>query len=68
VKHLQMVERLETHLRGPIHLTGQPVTLSRTSSHLVVEPPAAGQHTDEILGELGYDAAAIKGLRECGAV
>jgi crotonobetainyl-CoA:carnitine CoA-transferase CaiB-like acyl-CoA transferase len=68
VKHLKMVERLETHLRGPIHLTGQPVTLSRTSSHLVVEPPAAGQHTDEILGELGYDAAAIKGLRECGAV
>src|SRR5215475_6300230 len=64
VKHLQMVERLETHLRGPIHLAGQPVTLSRTPSHLVVEPPAAGQHTDEVLGELGYDASAIKGLRE----
>ena len=68
VKHLQMVERLETHLRGPIHLTGQPMKLSRTPSHLVVEPPAAGQHTDEVLGELGYDAAAIKGLRERGAV
>ena len=68
VKALQMVERLETHLRGPIHLTGQPVKLSRTPSHLVVEPPAAGQHTDEILGDLGYDAAAIKALRERGAV
>jgi crotonobetainyl-CoA:carnitine CoA-transferase CaiB-like acyl-CoA transferase len=55
-------------LRGPIHLTGQPVTLSRTPSHLVVEPPAAGQHTDEILGELGYDAVAIKTLRERSAV
>jgi formyl-CoA transferase len=68
VKHLQMVERLETHLRGPIDLTGQPMKLSRTPSHLVVEPPAAGQHTDEILGELGYDAAAIKALRGRGAV
>jgi crotonobetainyl-CoA:carnitine CoA-transferase CaiB-like acyl-CoA transferase len=68
VRHLEMVERLETQLRGPIHLTGQPVTLSRTPSHLVVEPPAAGQHTDEILGELGYDAAAIKMLKERGAV
>ena len=68
VKHLRMVERLETQLRGPIHLTGQPVTLSRTPSHLVAEPPAAGQHTDEVLGELGYDAAAIKRLRERGAV
>ena len=68
VKSLELVERLETHLRGPIHLTGQPVKLSRTPSHLVVEPPSAGQHTDEILGELGYDAAAIKGLRQRGAV
>jgi len=68
VKHLQMVERLETHLRGPIHLTGQPVKLSRTPSHLVVEPPSAGQHTVEILGELGYDAATIKEFREHGAV
>jgi crotonobetainyl-CoA:carnitine CoA-transferase CaiB-like acyl-CoA transferase len=68
VKALEMVERLETRLRGPIHLTGQPVKLSRTPSHLVVEPPAAGQHTDEILGELGYDAAGIKELRERSAV
>jgi len=68
VRHLQMVERIETHLRGPIHLTGQPVTLSRTPSHLVVEPPTAGQHTDEILSELGYERATIKGLRDRGVV
>jgi itaconate CoA-transferase len=30
--------------------------------------PELGQHTDAILGELGYDAAAIAGLRERGAV
>lgn len=30
--------------------------------------PALGQHTDAILGELGWDAAAIERLREAGAI
>jgi formyl-CoA transferase len=27
-----------------------------------------GEHTDEILGELGYDAATIAALRDAGAL
>ena len=30
--------------------------------------PALGQHTDAILGELGWDEAAISLLRQAGAV
>jgi crotonobetainyl-CoA:carnitine CoA-transferase CaiB-like acyl-CoA transferase len=30
--------------------------------------PELGEHTDRILRELGYDAAAIAGLRERGAI
>ncbi len=31
--------------------------------------PTPGQHTDEIIGNvLGYDAAAISGLRSAGAI
>ena len=31
-------------------------------------PPRLGEHTDEVLGEAGYDAAEIAALREAGAV
>ena len=30
--------------------------------------PALGQHTEAILGELGWDAAAIERLRQAGAI
>ncbi len=31
-------------------------------------PPTLGEHTDEVLGELGFDAEAVKGLRERGVI
>lgn len=68
VRHLQITEELKTGLRGEIELVGQPVTLSETPSHLVVEPPSLGQHTDEILSELGYNEAEITGFRHSGAI
>lgn len=30
--------------------------------------PALGEHTDSVLASLGYDAAAIAGLRQAGTV
>ena len=68
VKHLDMVQELDTQLRGRIKLQGQPMKLSRTPSRLAVEPPAAGQHTDEILSELGYTRKEIEELRGSGTV
>ncbi len=41
---------------------------SRTDSGLGRPPAHAGQHTDEVLADLGYDADEISTLRESGAV
>ena len=44
------------------------MTLSRTPSRVVAHPPALGEHTDDVLRELGYDAAAIERLKNDGIV
>jgi crotonobetainyl-CoA:carnitine CoA-transferase CaiB-like acyl-CoA transferase len=40
------------------------VRLSETPGAIVTRPPTLGEHTDLVLAELGYDAAAIAALRE----
>jgi alpha-methylacyl-CoA racemase len=41
---------------------------SRTVAEIQRPPSHAGQHTDEILGELGYGAERVASLRDSGAV
>jgi crotonobetainyl-CoA:carnitine CoA-transferase CaiB-like acyl-CoA transferase len=54
-------------LPSPAPIARGPVTLSDTPGSIRRRAPTLGEHTDAILGELGYDAAAIAALRE-GAV
>jgi formyl-CoA transferase len=69
VKHLKMAEPVESAPLGrPIDLVRQPVRLSRSPSAITVASPEIGEHTDEILAEFGYDAAAIAALRADGVV
>jgi formyl-CoA transferase len=63
VKHLKMAQSVDHPALGPIELVGQPMFLSRTPSSLRTATPERGEHTDEILKGLGYDADAIGQLR-----
>ena len=68
VKHLRVTETLPTSFGRDVHFITQPVTLSRTPSKVVTPAPAWGEHTEEVLHDLGYDAATIEGLRARGVV
>jgi crotonobetainyl-CoA:carnitine CoA-transferase CaiB-like acyl-CoA transferase len=63
VQHLGIVQKV-----GDVPYLGQPVTLSRTPSHVASHPPAPGEHTDSVLRDLGYGDADIERLRQQGIV
>ena len=55
---------------GSMRATGQSVRLSAHANErwLRLPAPRLGEHTDEILGQLGYTPQRIQTLRESGAV
>ncbi|MCC6382778.1 MAG: CoA transferase [Dehalococcoidia bacterium] len=48
---------------GPLRVVGPAVELSRTPATIGPAAPELGQHTEEVLLELGYDWPAIERLR-----
>lgn len=64
VKHLGVAQTVHSDVLGrDITLLGQPIVMSRTPSRIELRPPERGEHTDAILGELGYTQAQIADLR-----
>jgi len=53
---------------GALRTLSCPVHLSDTPASYRLPPPLLGQHTDQILGELGYSPEEISRLRQAGAV
>jgi crotonobetainyl-CoA:carnitine CoA-transferase CaiB-like acyl-CoA transferase len=51
---------------GRIKALGVPVKLSETAGAVDRPAPLLGQHTDEILAELGYTADQRRALRDRG--
>ena len=59
---------VEHPVMGKMQLVGSGVDLSRTPPGVRLAPPMLGEHTDQILGELGYGAQAVAQLREKGVI
>jgi crotonobetainyl-CoA:carnitine CoA-transferase CaiB-like acyl-CoA transferase len=69
VQHLGIAKPVDNPRHGPQRVVGQPIHLSSYPQPDRLSPtPEQGQHTDAVLRDLGYDAAAIAALREKGAV
>jgi len=63
VRHLGIATPIEHPKLGRIDLVAQPNNISGIPKALRTPTPDLGQHTGEVLGELGFDAAAIAALR-----
>jgi crotonobetainyl-CoA:carnitine CoA-transferase CaiB-like acyl-CoA transferase len=55
-------------LPRPAPVADTPVRLSATPGGIRHRAPVLGEHTDEVLGELGYDADAVAALRKAGVI
>jgi CoA:oxalate CoA-transferase len=68
IRHQQMLVEMPHPAHGTVKLVGMPVKLSDTPGEFRLPPPLLGEHTDQVLREIGYGAGAIAELRREGVV
>jgi formyl-CoA transferase len=68
VRTLPVVAEVEHPLLGHRRLLGPGVNMERTQPRVCSAAPEHGQHTDEVLTDLGYSADDIAALRTDGVV
>jgi crotonobetainyl-CoA:carnitine CoA-transferase CaiB-like acyl-CoA transferase len=69
VQHLGIARPVQHPSLGEYKVVGQPINMSRYPQPQYLNPTAErGQHTDAILGELGYGSADIARLHKDGVV
>lgn len=66
VQHLGIVKEVESVHHGRQRLVGQPVQLERTPSTVARAAPRRGEHTAEVLGELGVASDELARLKAQG--
>jgi crotonobetainyl-CoA:carnitine CoA-transferase CaiB-like acyl-CoA transferase len=64
----QSVMEFDDPSAGRVRTLAHPVRYDGKAPGLRRPPPAVGQHTDEVLGELGYVSETVEKLRREGAI
>lgn len=68
IVHRKLVRTLSHPLAGTVPQVTTPIKYSKTGLEYKIPPPLLGQHTDEILAELGFHGGEIKAFRDQGVV
>jgi formyl-CoA transferase len=68
VQHLQMTRQVSNPEIGTFDIVRNCINMSRESDEPYRPTPERGEHTDEVLAQMGYDADAIARLREDGVI
>jgi CoA:oxalate CoA-transferase len=63
-----MLTTIEHPVIGPVTMTSTPVRLSETPGGVRTPSPLLGEHTDQVLGEIGYLPEDVARLHEQGVV
>jgi formyl-CoA transferase len=66
VKHLGMLKKIVSPRFGEQTLMGQPVTLTRTPSTIARATPRRGEHSEEILREIGFGEPELARMKAAG--
>lgn len=68
VIHRKMVTEVRHPRFGPIRQFGSAIKLSDTPARIRSAAPIPGEHTEDVLRELGLDVNEIASLRECSVI
>ncbi|MBT6093784.1 MAG: CoA transferase [Rhodospirillaceae bacterium] len=68
VEHIGIKHPVEHPELGAMNLVGQAINMNRYQPRTGMPTPDTGQHTDEVLSAIGFDAAAINDLKSRGIV
>lgn len=64
----KMIRTIDHPVVGPLSIVGPSILFSRTSSEVRMPPPLLGQHSKEILSELGFNNGQITNFLQSKSV